>query len=119
MGKSINVKDVCAERFVKAYAQHLKKEGKIRIPIWSEIVKTGQHKQLSPTDPDWFYIRTASIARSIYLRPGGVGHLRHRFGGGKQRTVAPLRHIQGSARIPRVIVQELEKLGVLEKSKTG
>jgi len=31
--------------------------GKLEIPKWVDIVKTGTNKELAPYDPDWFYIR--------------------------------------------------------------
>ena len=46
------------------------------VPEWVDLVKDGRAKQLAPFDEDWFYTRTASIARHIYLRsPVGVGAL--------------------------------------------
>jgi len=29
----------------------------IELPEWTDIVKTGRHKELAPYDPDWYYIR--------------------------------------------------------------
>jgi len=78
----VTVKDVPAQEFVQAYAQHLKRSGKIRVPKWADLVKTATFKELSPYDPDWYYIRAASIARKVYLRGGlGVGKLRQLYGG--------------------------------------
>lgn len=52
-----NVKDVPAEAFIKAYASHLKRSGKLEVPTWVDTVKTGTFKELGPYDPDWFYVR--------------------------------------------------------------
>ena len=49
-----------AEAFITAYASHLKRSGKIDVPIWVDIVKTGSYKELGPYDPDWFYVRAGS-----------------------------------------------------------
>jgi len=49
-----------AEAFITAYASHLKRSGKINVPIWADIVKTGSYKELGPYDPDWFYVRAGS-----------------------------------------------------------
>ena len=46
-----------AETFITAYASHLKRSGKIDVPIWADIVKTGSYKELGPYDPYWFYVR--------------------------------------------------------------
>lgn len=57
------VKDVPADRFVVALAEHFKKSDKLKVPQWAEIVKTGAYKELPPVNPDWFFIRAAAIAR--------------------------------------------------------
>lgn len=36
-----SVRDVSAEDFIKAYAQHLKKSSKFTLPEWIDVVKTG------------------------------------------------------------------------------
>ena len=35
------VKDVVAQSFIQAYANHLKKRGKFQVPMWADLVKTG------------------------------------------------------------------------------
>jgi ribosomal protein S19E (S16A) len=60
----VTVKDVPAQEFVQAYAQHLKRSGKIRVPKWTDLVKTATYKELSPYDPDWYYIRAGTFSRS-------------------------------------------------------
>ena len=58
------------------------RSGKVKLPAYVDHVKTGPHKELSPYDKDWYYIRAASIARHIYLRKGvGIGALGKVYGG--------------------------------------
>jgi hypothetical protein len=45
------------EAFIAAYASHLKRSGKLEVPTWVDMVKTGAFKELAPYDPDWFYVR--------------------------------------------------------------
>lgn len=79
------VKDVPANEFIKAYAEHLKKNDKIKIPGWSDWVTTATGKDLAPLDDDWFYIRAAALARKVYVRGNtGVGVLRHFYGFNKK-----------------------------------
>ncbi|CEQ42824.1 SPOSA6832_04687 [Sporobolomyces salmonicolor] len=66
------VRDVSADEFIKAYSSHLKRSGKLEVPVWVDIVKTGTGKELAPYDQDWFYIRTAAVARHIYLRASAL-----------------------------------------------
>lgn len=61
--------DNSADAFITAYASHLKRSGRIEMPTWADIVKTGAFKELAPYDPDWYYIRAgpyflAAIAHS-------------------------------------------------------
>ena len=58
VSKSVNVKDVDGSKFVVAFAAHLKKQGQVQLPKWVDLVKTGNHKELPPLNPDWFYVRT-------------------------------------------------------------
>ncbi len=52
------------------------RSGKMQVPDWVDVVKTNVAKELAPYDEDWFYVRTASVARHLYirslLRPSGA-----------------------------------------------
>ncbi len=58
----VTVKDVPAQEFVVAYAQHLKRAGRLHVPKWADLVKTAPYKELAPYDPDWFYIRAGDYS---------------------------------------------------------
>jgi len=117
---AVTVKDVAAQDFVKAYASYLKRTGKLRVPKWSDIVKTAVYKELAPYDRDWFYTRAASVARHIYLRGGvGIGGLTKLYGGLKRNGHRPSKSARGSSSVARAALQSLEQIGVLEKSKEG
>lgn len=114
------VRDVNAHTFIKAYAAHLKRTGTLDIPSWVDIVKTGKAKELPPQDPDWFYVRVASVARHLYLRGGvGVGALRTVHGSRVNRGNRPSHHVVGSGSIDRKALQSLEKIKILEKDPSG
>jgi small subunit ribosomal protein S19e len=59
-----------ADAFISAYASHLKRSGKLEVPVWVDLVKTGAYKELAPYDPDWYYVRAGMFlfTRSIYSR---------------------------------------------------
>ena len=37
----------------------------MKVPDWVDIAKTNIAKELAPYDEDWFYTRSASMARSV------------------------------------------------------
>eukprot|EP00899_Mesostigma_viride_P029095 jgi/Mesvir1/9370/Mv08985-RA.1 len=88
----------------------------MEVPAWVDLVKTGTFKELAPYDPDWFYIRAASIARQIYLRQGlGVGNLRVKYGGRKNNGVMPHHFAKASGNIIRSCLKQLEAMKIVEK----
>lgn len=61
---------------------YLPRSGKMAVPEWVDLVKTGVSKELAPYDEDWFFVRTASVARHLYIRaPVGVKSIRKIYGG--------------------------------------
>merc|ERR1712227_965643 len=55
---------------------------KSRFPHGLTRSKTATHKELSPYNQDWYYIRCASLARHLYMRGNaGVGAFRKVYGG--------------------------------------
>ncbi|XP_074277698.1 small ribosomal subunit protein eS19x-like [Silene latifolia] len=114
------VKDVSPHDFVKAYASHLKRSGKMELPHWTDIVKTGKHKELAPYDPDWYYIRAASIARKVYLRGGiGVGGFRRIYGGSQRNGSRPRHFCMSSGSVARHILQQLQSINIIEIDPKG
>lgn len=129
---------ISAEAFITAYASHLKRSGKLEVPTWVDIVKTGAYKELAPYDPDWYYVRAgaftlqnlslvshadltaAAVARHIYLRKDvGIGALAKLHGGRNRRGNRPSHHGDASCSVQRKICQSLEKIGVLEQGPNG
>eukprot|EP01097_Dermamoeba_algensis_P001415 TRINITY_DN152_c0_g1_i1.p1 TRINITY_DN152_c0_g1~~TRINITY_DN152_c0_g1_i1.p1 ORF type:complete len:194 (+),score=69.35 TRINITY_DN152_c0_g1_i1:53-634(+) len=116
----VTLKDVSAADFIKAYAAHLKRAGKLELPRWVDIVKTGVHKELPPSNPDWYFVRAAAIARRVYLRPGiGLGGFKKIFGGAKRRGTRPSHFQTASGSIVRHILKQLERVKVVEKDPKG
>ncbi|KZT35687.1 putative ribosomal protein S19 [Sistotremastrum suecicum HHB10207 ss-3] len=114
------VRDISADAFITAYASHLKRSGKLEVPTWVDIVKTGAYKELAPYDADWYYIRAAAVARHIYLRKAvGIGALTKLHGGRNRRGNRPSHHATSSASVQRKVCQSLEKIGVLELDTDG
>ena len=65
-------------------------------------IKTGHSREIVPHNEDWFYVRTAALARKIYLRPGlGVGTLKHIYGKNGRYGHSRNHHTKGSGKIIR------------------
>jgi len=112
------VKDVPIDVFIAALASHLKKSGKIQLPEWHDIVKTGTHKEMCPQNPDWYFVRAASLARKVYLRGGqGVGLYTRTYGGSASRGAKTERFHQANKGIIRHILQQLEEMDLVAKRK--
>ncbi|KAH3767014.1 40S ribosomal protein S19-3 [Pelomyxa schiedti] len=115
----LGLKDLAPESFIYAYAKHLKRQNKVKLPPYVDLCKLGVHKDLAPTNPDWYYIRAASVARKLYLQGGkGVGRFRRIYGGRKRRGSKPSITVRGSGAVIRHILHNLESIGVAEKDKS-
>ncbi|KAF9683987.1 hypothetical protein SADUNF_Sadunf04G0071000 [Salix dunnii] len=120
MATAKTVKDVSPHEFVKAYSAHLKRSGKVELPPWTDIVKTAKFKELAPYDPDWYYIRAASMARKIYLRGGlGVGAFRRIYGGSQRNGSRPPHFCKSSGSVARHILQQLQNMNIIDVDPKG
>ena len=112
----VTVKDVPAKEFIGAFAKHLKKGNRIKMPEWAVYYKTACYKDLSPYDPDWLYIRAASVAYQLYMRGKvGVNTLRKHYGS-KQRNGTCTEHSRLAAgKAIRYVLIELERASLVGK----
>ena len=75
-------------------------------------------KELAPLDDDWLYIRVASLARKIYVRPRtGVALLTHIYGSNHQVGSRRPHHASSSSGVIRWGLTQLEKLKVVKKGR--
>ena len=100
--------------------RHAFPDPQMEVPTWVDIVKTASYKELAPYDPDWFYIRAASMARKLYVSGNmGVGAFRKNYGGARNDGVCRFHHAIGSGSVARAILKQLEAVGVVEKGPKG
>ncbi|MEM2136527.1 MAG: 30S ribosomal protein S19e [Candidatus Methanomethylicia archaeon] len=106
----VSPKDVPAEKLIMEIAKQFKKNyPQITPPVWAQYVKTGVHRDKVPENPDWWYIRSASILRKIFLSGFvGVESLRTAFGGRKQLGTRKSHFRKSGGKIIRKILQQLE-----------
>lgn len=120
MNDLTTVYDVPAKELIDAVALDLKASGKVQPPEWAPFVKTGVHKEMPPTNPDWWYVRCASVLRRVYMDgPVGVSRLRSQYGGKHKKTVATASFAKGSGSVAREALQQLEKVGYVKKARGG
>jgi len=114
MAKTIFSKD--AEKFVLALAAKLKEMSEFEVPEWAGFVKSGVSRERPPVDDDFWYIRAASVLRQLYIKGVvGVGRLRTRYGSRKDRGGKACKFRKASGKIIRVILQQSEAAGLVEK----
>ena len=109
--------DVPPDKLIERLARYLKREVEaVRPPEWAIFVKTGSHVQRPPQDPDWWYVRCASLLRKLYIHgPIGVERLRSMYGGRKDRGHRPEHHRKAGGSIIRKALQQLEAAGLVQK----
>ncbi|MGQ9530176.1 MAG: 30S ribosomal protein S19e [Candidatus Bathycorpusculaceae bacterium] len=111
--------DVPASKFIEKLAKYLKENvDEITPPQWASSVKTGSHVQRQPQNPEWWYIRCASLLRKIYVHgPLGLEKLRAEYGGRKDFGVKPEHTVKAGGVIIRKALQQLEVAGLIETLK--
>ncbi len=116
----MGIHDVDVTLLIQRTAEELKKEPQIKPPVWAPFVKTSIAKERAPTQPDWWFVRAASILRKLFvLGPIGTIKLRTKYGGRKNRGVAPDKSFPGSGNIIRKVLQQLETAGFAKQAAKG
>ena len=112
------IKNAPINKLIEEVASRLENDKDFKQPKWVPFVKTGVSRERPPTQKNWWYLRSASIIRKIYLDPGiGVNRLRRVYGGKKNFGSQPEHVKQGSGSIIRKSIQYLETAGYLKSEK--
>lgn len=112
-----SVKDVNPHALINLVAKDLKESKGVKMPEFAAFVKTGSHRERAPENPDWWFMRMASILRKVYISGNvDVNSLRNYYGGRKNRGVKPEKFRKAGGKIIRVCLQDLEKLGFVKIS---
>ncbi|MBU2576586.1 MAG: 40S ribosomal protein S19 [Nanoarchaeota archaeon] len=114
MAKTIFAQDPV--KFIPALAETLKGMEEFVVPEWANYVKSGVSRERPPVSNDFWYTRAASILRQLYIHGVvGVGKLRTRYGSRKDRGGQPDKFFMAGGKIIRVILQQAEAAGLVEK----
>ncbi len=108
--------DVPASLFIEHVAKYLKENvEQVQPPAWAAVAKTGSHTEKQPQDPDWWYTRSASVLRKVYVHgPIGLEKLRSDYGGRKGFRVSPNHASKAGGSNIRKILQQLESAGFIQ-----
>jgi small subunit ribosomal protein S19e len=111
--------DVPASKFIEKLAKYLKENVDEVQPLpWASFVKTGSHVEKQPQNPNWWYTRSASILRKVYIHgPLGLEKLRSDYGGRKGFSVTPNHASKAGGNNIRKILQQLEAAGLIQTAK--
>lgn len=113
-----NPHDVPASKFIDKLAKYLKENvDEVQPPAWATVAKTGSHVEKQPQNQYWWYTRSASILRKVYVHgPIGLEKLRADYGGRKGFTVRPNHASKAGGSNVRKSLQQLEAAGLVEKA---
>jgi len=108
--------EVPGDRLVEETAEEVKEIDAVESPEWARFAKTGRSRELPPENDDWWYVRTASLLRKVYIEgPIGVSRLKKAYGGKDRKGVARSHHEEGSGSVIRTALQQLEEEGLVEQ----
>ena len=110
--------DVPASQFIEKLAKYLRENvDEVQPPAWASMAKTGTHVEKQPQNPNWWYVRSASILRKVYVHgPIGIEKLRADYGGRKDFGTKPEHAVKAGGSNIRKSLQQLEAAGLLQKT---
>jgi len=113
----VSVFDIPGDKLISSLKEELKKIPQVKPPEWSKFVKTSCAKVKPPENDEFWYIRTASILRQLYIRgkPTGVQRLRTKYGSKKEKGAKPASFQRAGGSIIREILQQLDAAGLTKK----
>lgn len=118
--RKVDALSVDASQLIELLAKELQKVSEIKPPTWAKFVKTGAHKERPPVQDGWWYVRTASVLRTVArLGPVGTSKLQTKYGGKHSRGHKSERFARGSGSILRKALQQLEKAGMVKQGAKG
>ena len=114
-----SIYELNSQEYNKKLAEALKEVEEFKAPEWGEFVKSGPAKKRPIENPDFWYMRAASILRQIYKKKIlGVQRLRTKYGSKKNRGYAPEEFRRASGKIIRTILQQADQAGFTEIAKS-
>lgn len=108
--------DVNPRAFNRELARELKERKLVAPPDWAAYAKTGSHRERVPQEKEWWYHRASSIMRTVAVKgPIGTNKLAIKYGGRKNRGVAPDQFREAGTGVIRKCLQQLEKSKLIKQ----
>ncbi len=90
----------------------------LKSPAWIMNVKSGSSRERLPQQENFWYLRLASMLRTIYLNgPIGTNTLRGKYGKRTEHTVRRSHYRKAGGKIIRLGLQKLEEAKLVTKDK--
>lgn len=103
---------------IKKLAKLLESNEILKQPEWIMNVKSGSSRERLPQQDNFWYLRLASMLRTVYLKgPVGTNTLRVKYGKRTEHTVARSHHRRAGGKIIRLGLQKLEEAKLIAKDK--
>jgi small subunit ribosomal protein S19e len=111
--------DVPAQVYIAKLAQYIRDNVDQVTPLpWAAYAKSGSYATRQPQDPNWWYIRCASLLRKTYTKgPIGVEKLRAQYSQRKDFGTRPEHVRKGAGSVNRKLFQQLETAGLVANTK--
>src|SRR6056297_1509717 len=113
----VTLYDVPTEELIEELTDRL--ADRLETPEWVEYTKTSHDRDLPPQQEDFWARRGASLLRKVAMEgPIGVERLSTQYGGTKagsnRYAVAPSKQVDGSTKIIRELLTQLEDDGLIQ-----
>src|SRR3989442_14552052 len=116
----VNAYDVPASKLIVALTERVKTLPELAVPEWAHYVKTGSHAERPPQQPDWWYVRAASLLRKLYFRaPLGLTEFETAYGGSKAVAYNPKQQRNAGSSANRRVFKQLEVAALVKKTPKG
>ena len=113
------VYDVDGNVLVASVARRLKESG-IKKPAYIDLVKSSAGRERPPSDSDFWYMRCASILRTVYLNgPIGISRLRTKYGSNQAHKRSKHHQKRSGGSMIKDAFDVLESQGYVKKNDKG
>ncbi|MDD1776487.1 MAG: 30S ribosomal protein S19e [Candidatus Methanomethylicus sp.] len=112
--------NVPADKLINAIAEYLKDNVKeVSPPEWSLYTKTGPQVSRVPSQSNFWYVRSASLLRRLYIEgPVGIERLRTLYGARTKNGMKNEHFVKTGGSSIRKVLQQLEGAGLVAKAST-